>query len=451
MNAGRGGAIDIDQAIDDRPDAGIFRVHRDVFLDARIFEQEMSRIFEATWVFLGLESEVAAPHDYVTRHIGRQPVILMRNGDGRLGCFVNSCRHRGTLLCPLGRGNRKLHVCPYHGWSYDSSGRNVAVTGQAHGRYPPGFAAENHALAPVARLGSYRGFVFASLSPTVPPLDEHLGEAAAMLDLVADQAPNGLEYVPGSVGYTFRGNWKLQFENGLDAYHFPTTHGAFVDIIRRRPQNAAPQVDGVASGTISFPRGHALSWSLGAPGQGPENRPLPRDRRLFERVRQNVGDEHLEWMLRQRNLTIFPNLQIIDIQSLQVRTWRPLAPDQTRMDSHCLAPIGEHDEARRFRIRQYEEFFNAGGLATPDDNVMYEFIQAGLAGTAAGATQGYERGMGAGAGPPAPVTTFGLENAACTYSDAGLGFGDETGIHSGYREWRRLMRAATAPASDVAR
>ena len=438
-----GTGLDLDVLVDDRPAAGVFRVHRSVFTDARLFELELEHVFESTWVYVALDSELARPHDFVTRHIGRQPVLLTRGSDGRLRGFLNSCRHKGTLLCAQRAGTARFHTCPYHGWVYDSAGRCVELTDRAHGHYPPDFDADSHDLAPVARLDSYRGFVFASLSPDVPTLAEHLGEARVLLDLVADQAPDGLEFIPGEASYTFDGNWKLQFENGLDAYHFASTHAAFVDIVRQRPRThdaPAAATGPIIAGTVSTDRGHAMSWSVGAPGQGPDNRPLPRDPRLLEAARQRVGEARLDWMLRQRNLTIFPNLQVIDIQSLQLRTWQPLAVDRTRMSSRCLAPRGESPAARRFRIRQYEEFFNAGGLATSDDNVMYARSQDGLAAHAAGHTQGYSRGMAA---PPAPQGTFdalGLTEARLNASPAGLAFGDETAIHAGYRQWRRLLR-----------
>ena len=439
--------IDLDTLVDDRPGEGVFRVHRSVFTDPAVFALELERIFESTWVYVALDSELAGPHDFVTRHIGRQPVLLTRDAAGRLQGFLNTCRHKGTLLCAQRAGSAKFHTCPYHGWVYDSAGRCVELTGHAQGAYPPAFDADSHDLTPVARIDSYRGFVFASLSPHVPSLAEHLGDARALLDLVADQAPDGLEFVPGEASYTFDGNWKLQFENGLDAYHFASTHAAFVDIVRQRPRAADTSADAAAAapgpiiaGTVSTGRGHAMSWSVGAPGQGPDNRPLPRDGRLLQAARQRVGEARLDWMLRQRNLTIFPNLQVIDIQSLQLRTWQPLAVDRTRMSSRCLAPRGESPAARRFRIRQYEEFFNAGGLATSDDNVMYARNQDGFAGHGAGYLQGYSRGMAA---PPAPAGTFealDVGNARLNASAAGLAFGDETAIHAGYREWKRLLR-----------
>lgn len=435
---------DVSALLDDRPADGVFRVHRGAYTDPAVYAREIERIFEGTWVYAALESELPGPHAYLTRPVGRHGVLLTRDGQGTLHAHLNTCRHRGTVLAPRQAGQARFHVCPYHGWTYDSAGRCVDVTGAAHGQYPPSFHAESHDLVPVARLGEYRGFVFVSLNADVPSLDEHLGDARALLDLVADQAPAGLECIPGHSGYTFGGNWKLQFENGLDGYHFPATHAAFVDILRGRAARAGvaapatpPQV---ISGTLALPRGHAMSWSIGAPGQGAESRPLARDAALLDLVRARVGEARLSWMLRQRNLTIFPNLQIIDIQSLQLRTWHPLAPERTRMRSHCLAPVGEDPAARRFRIRQYEEFFNPGGLATADDNVMYELGQDGLLCARAGTPHGYERGLAA---TEAPARAFdglpAMPGARRTYSEQGLGFGDESAIHAGYREWQRLM------------
>ena len=45
--------IDTRALVDDRPHEGVFRVHRDVFADAALFELEMENVFGKTWVFLG--------------------------------------------------------------------------------------------------------------------------------------------------------------------------------------------------------------------------------------------------------------------------------------------------------------------------------------------------------------------------------------------------------------
>ena len=446
-------AFDPARYVEDRAAEGIFRVAHGAFLEPGIFELEMARIFESTWVYVGLEGEIPQAHDFTTTQIGRVPVLMTRDGTGQIRAFLNSCRHRGTLLCPLRKGHKRVHVCRYHGWSYDAAGRCVGITSHDQAQYSRAFEAEDHGLVPVARVASYRGFIFASLSPDVPSLEEHLGEARVFLDLVADQAPQGLEYIPGTVSYTFEANWKYQFENGLDYYHFVPTHGSYLRVLRQRPPMDIPpdmaadlqDPDAEAAGSYHFPRGHAVTWSVGTVGLGPERRPLPRDAALMAQLRASHGETKRKWMLRQRNLNIYPNLQVIDIQSLQVRYWQPLAADRTRMFSHCLAPIGEDPAARAFRIRQYEEFFNASGLATADDNVMYAWCQRGYAGASGRmASQGYARGLGQRP-PEAPDYRAELGLLEPGRAAGKPGFGDETCFHAGWREWARLMSAGPRP------
>ncbi|KWV59550.1 hypothetical protein AS156_31370 [Bradyrhizobium macuxiense] len=442
----------ISKLIDDRPDEAIFQIDRRLFSDPDVFEAELRYIFEATWNFIGLESQISKPNDFVTTNIGRHPILLMRGTDGKIGAFLNTCRHRGTIVCPFKQGRQKFHVCRYHGWAYDSNGRNVSITEEASGQYPRSFSNENHDLIPVARLGSYRGFIFASLSPDVPPIDDFLGDARTFLDLIVDQSDTGeVEFVPGASTYTFDGNWKLQFENGLDYYHFSTTHSSYVDILKKRNVSAGPEAgftsepedEQEGQGSFSFDYGHAVNWSIKRTQL--YGRPLGVDPARLEAVRQRVGNARAKWMLRQRNLTIFPNLQVIDILSAQVRTWRPVAPDKTEMVSHCLAPVGESTAARTLRIRNYEDFFNASGLASSDDNVMYEFCQTGYEATTAGPTQGYLRGA-AGVSRGNSVHTRELGINPREWSFGAPSFGGEANFYPGYREWRRLMERAAQEA-----
>lgn len=438
--------------VDDRPADKAFHVSRDAFTDAEIFDLEMKHIFEASWSFVGLETQIPRPHDFVTTFIGRQPVLLMRDGEGRIGCFLNTCRHRATVVCPFKQGRQKFHVCRYHGWAYDSAGKNMAVTDREEGQYPACFDSADRNLIPVARLDSYRGLIFASLAADVPSLPDYLDDTKAFIDLVADQSPVGqLEFVPGDITYTFDANWKLQFENGLDYYHFASTHSSYVDILAQRVKSGdtvgfttetPDEVEG--QGSFNFRHGHAVNWSVKR--QVRYGRALAADPAGLAEVKSRVGDVRLKWMLRQRNLTIFPNLQIIDISSAQLRTWRPLSVDKTEMTSHCLAPVGESAAARRFRIRAYEDFFNPSGLATSDDNVMYEFCQTGYA-AQAGNTLGHLRGLEPMEPAGDHVRELGI--APEEYAFGKPGFGGETNFHSGYREWRRLLQRATREANDA--
>jgi benzoate/toluate 1,2-dioxygenase alpha subunit len=83
-----------------------------------------------------------------------------------------------------------------------------------------------------------------------------------------------------------------------------------------------------------------------------------------------------------RNLCLYPNVYLMDQFSSQIRVVRPLAVDKSEVTIYCIAPKGESEEARSHRIRQYEDFFNASGMATPDDLEEFRACQQGYAGRA---------------------------------------------------------------------
>jgi hypothetical protein len=117
---------------------------------------------------------------------------------------------------------------------------------------------------------------------------------------------------------------------------------------------------------------------------------------------------------------------------------RPLAPDQTEMRLYCLAPVGEDPAARTLRLRQHEDFFNASGLATPDDTAMYERCQAGFGASTAGSLIGYDRGAGAlQAGPDDAARSIGLHPRESVSGPFLIQ--SEIQYRPIYREWLRLM------------
>ena len=427
--------------VDDR-DTGIFRVHRNLFTDEEIFALEMRRIFESTWIFLGVESQLSKPHDYVSTYIGRQPVFLTRDAGGKLNCFFNTCRHRGAVLVHQKCGNAARHVCRYHSWSYDSAGRNVHIKDLEHGAYPPTFAQEDHDLVPIPRLDVYKGIIFGSLNADVVPLGEYLGDFRWFLDLLLEHGEQGMEIVPGGATYTFDANWKLQIENGMDYYHLTSAHTSFMNIVSRRNvgessnrQVRSPDFStrrSVSGGMYTFRHGHSVIWNE---NPSPEDRPLWQ---TIDKVRERVGPLKAKWMLSSRNMTLFPSLQLTDATSTILRVIRPLSVNQTEMRLHCFAPIGEPSEARERRIRQFEDFFNPSGLATPDDNACYADCQQGYAATSPEWLQGYARG-GAQVFHGADELARQLGFSPVTSLHGPFPIQNETVFHAGYREWLRLM------------
>lgn len=447
--------VDLAGLIDDRPEDGIFRVNRAVFRDPRIFDLEMRYIFEGGWVFLGLASQAPAPHDFFTTHAGRVPILIMRDGEGQLGAFVNSCPHKGAQVAQTRAGNARIHVCPYHSWSFDSAGKSRGIKWQRAGCYAEAFDQSDHGLARLPHFGEYRGFLFGSLVADVPTLAGHLGEAARFLDFVVGQPEDGLELVPGAVTFTYDANWKMQLENCSDAYHFTSAHPSYIKIMERRQKGEgavavrsiweqsqawSEDAEGVQGGSYCFEHGHVLNWGrIGVAASHPLHESA-------EQIAARHGEAGRDWVFNMRNLTIFPNLQIAENASSQLRVIQPLAPGRTLMRTWCVAPKGESGAARRQRIRQYEDFFNPSGMATPDDTVAYESCQRGHAGRVDPWLQGYARGMTASRdGGNMLSDAIGASPLRSVLADSQLC--DETLYHNYYREWARRM----APAAGSGR
>ncbi len=433
--------------VDDRLAQGVFRVHPDVYASSELFDAEQKHVFERTWIFLGLESQIAKPNDYLVTWIGRLPVLVTHAADGVRRAFFNVCRHKGTVLCRLESGNTRFHVCGYHGWAYDAAGRAVDIKDQPSGGYTEAFTRDNHDLVPLGAFASYKGLMFGSVSAQVPPLETFLGEMRFFLDLAMEQGAQGMEFVPGRIGFTYNGNWKAQLDNSSDAYHLTSTHLSFMEVQRRRADSvsgnqAARQFDWKKrfeqeGGAYTFLNGHNVIWLNQS-----EDTKRPVYPQIDE-VRARVGDLKAEWMLRLRNLTVFPSMQIADSTSLLIRTFRPVAVDRTEMRYYCLAPIGEAAEVRQWRLRQFEDFFNVSGFATPDDTAMYEDMAVGLKAAQIGYVQGYARGIGVQtAGPDALARAAGVMPIS---SASGMfDLQAETWGHALYREWARLMQSGVA-------
>ncbi len=368
-------------------DRHVYKLHRSAFTDEALFDLEMKHIFEGNWIYLAHESQIANVNDYFTTTIGRQPIVITRNKQGELNAIINACSHRGATLCRHKKGNKASFTCTFHGWTFNNSGKLLKVKDGNGAGYPESFNKDGcHDLKKVPRFESYRGFLFGSLNPDVPPLTEFLGESTKIIDMIVDQSPEGLEVLRGSSTYTFDGNWKLQAENGADGYHVSSVHWNYAATTNQRKLAAAgDNIKAMDAGSwakqgggfYAFEHGHMLLWTKWG---NPEDRPAYPIR---DQLVAQHGQAKADWMIgHSRNLCLYPNVYLMDQFSSQIRVLRPIAVDKTEVTIYCIAPKGESAEARARRIRQYEDFFNATGMATPDDLEEFRACQQGYAGIA---------------------------------------------------------------------
>ncbi len=203
-------------------------VNRAVYTDPAVFAREMTHIFGRAWIYLAHDSELPAPGDYVVRHIGTQSVILTRGREGEPHAIFNRCTHRGSTLCAFPRGHAPNgHQCPYHGWMFGADGALKFVSNRAN--YEGVLNTSEYNIDQVARVDSYRGFIFGNLDPNAPPLTDFLGHMTTTIDDLVDRSPTG-EVVcgPHVLRHHYRGNWKMTFENVNDTIHPGFAHAASV-------------------------------------------------------------------------------------------------------------------------------------------------------------------------------------------------------------------------------
>jgi len=176
---------------------------------------EEERLFRQEWVCLGHEGELAKPGDYFTTTLAGEPLIVSRDKSGEVSVLSNVCRHRGNIVAE-GQGNRKLHVCQYHGWSYEPSGKLRAAP---HMEGRADFDPKACAL-PQFPVEIWKGFIFTNLDGNAEPLLPRLAAVDAVVKNY-HQEDRFLNYITEDRWAT---NWKCLFENFMEGYHLSITH-----------------------------------------------------------------------------------------------------------------------------------------------------------------------------------------------------------------------------------
>ena len=372
------------------PQALRFEINRAALVDAAVLERERSRIFDRCWIYVGHESELRAPGDFRTRTVCGRPVIFCRDSAGAARVFLNTCRHRGAMVCREREGNAPRYTCFYHGWTYDRDGKLYAVPGQ--NAYPENFDKSQYGLKEAPKVAAYRGFVFLNFDAGAPRLDEYLGGAKEYIDLVLEQSPSGrLEVIHGTQEYDIQANWKLLVENSFDDYHLLTTHSTWLDYLK----NSGVAMKRPEKGQL-LPS-HGLGKDLGHGHATTDNvnfrgRPVaawippygeaakPEIERIRAELVARLGEARAKRVAdTNRNLLVFPNLFLLDGSSVSLRTFEPLAPERMRVRAWALGPVEETPAARKIRLDSFLTFSGPGGLATPDDVEALESVQRGLA------------------------------------------------------------------------
>ncbi|HEV8679794.1 MAG TPA: aromatic ring-hydroxylating dioxygenase subunit alpha, partial [Stellaceae bacterium] len=337
-------------------------VNRRIYVEPEIYEQELTRIFARCWLYLCHDSQVAEPGDFLTTTMGEDPVLVVRDSAGKVGAFLNVCRHRGNRLCRAEYGNAASFTCAYHGWTYGNDGR---LTGVPYLReaYHSELDRERWGLIPVAQLAQYKGLWFATFDERAPPLTDYLGEMAWYLDTFVDRRDGGIEIV-ATHKWVMPCNWKFPAENFAgDAYHVGWSHRSAVDTGFSVGSTASP------AGTnrmVSPGLGHGLIC-IGADRYG--DAPMPEiqdyERAIRPEVERRLGPRSA--LVNPIVGTVFPNFSVLRGTSRTLRVWQPRGPGRTEIQSWVVvdkaAPAAVKEAFRLAGVRG----FSPGGTFEQDD------------------------------------------------------------------------------------
>ncbi len=356
------------------------------YFDAEQYRRELEAIWYREWVYVCRAATLPEPRSFRTFTVGTQPVVLVRDEQGELRAFYNTCRHRGATLCAEaeGRLTGNAITCPYHAWSYRLTGELARLP--AHGRrhYLPEGAVS---LYPVA-VHVWRGFVYVNLggASDAGAFDDHFNANTAQFanwpleDLVIGR----------QLTQRLACNWKVFWENYNECLHCPGVHpnlSSLVPIYRRGIMEERDDPDWAAHAGSDDParrgglRRDAATWSVDGRSLGHEFARLTDGERrtgyhFMTSLPSHYAVLHVDHVRSTRLLPLGPELTELSVEWLFPRETLADPAVEIRRACDFSAQVLAEDGAvceltqRGLHARPHER-----GYLMPEEYDVYRFQQ----------------------------------------------------------------------------
>lgn len=189
-----------------------------LYVDQDRFDAEHRKLFMTLPLPLAPSAYLAEPGSFVCRDGFGQSVILTRDKDGKVHALVNSCRHRGSRVTENDEPAKgRLMVCPYHAWSYDLSGKLMAVPRREV------FGELDKSQLGMVQLPCIEkgGIIWVKMDHEADDDFSHVSDELAV-DL--DAFGVGDMHMFALRKHEIEGNWKLILDTFLEGYHVIRLH-----------------------------------------------------------------------------------------------------------------------------------------------------------------------------------------------------------------------------------
>jgi len=185
------------------------------YFDPAVFQVELERVLTPAWHLVGTKDQLASHGQFITcQLLGKE--VYVRNFEGTLRAFVNSCAHRHCLIQSAPAGKSATMQCQYHGWEYGEDGATRKIP------CAKDFAPldRSQLRLPTYRVDTCGQLVFVSLVHEGASLSDFLGEA---YDIISERFSDDVKQNYRKA-FEYEANWKVAIENSLEAYHVESVH-----------------------------------------------------------------------------------------------------------------------------------------------------------------------------------------------------------------------------------
>lgn len=193
------------------------------YISQAVFEEEKRSVLFANWAGIGFGKDVPEAGDARPVQFLGTPLLVVRDRDGSIGVFQNTCRHRGMILIEEPTRIRGAIRCPYHSWCYGLNGElrtTPHVGGPGQNTHPD----IDRATLGLVRVRSHvwRDVIFVNVSGTAPAFEEYAVDVIARWSEFDQPIYHGGD--TSSFELHVATNWKLAVENYCESYHLPWVH-----------------------------------------------------------------------------------------------------------------------------------------------------------------------------------------------------------------------------------